>query len=226
MLSRIKQFMRPVPKPDTEDPRDMADGAHIIIGLGNPGRNYANTRHNIGFVVVDELARRSGASTARKRFRAELIDARLPAGKVILVKPQTYMNESGHAVREVRNWYRADPEQILVVVDDLDLPFGELRLRQRGSAGGHNGLKSIISQLGTQEFPRLRVGIGRGPDQARAHVLANFAPSERDQLPAVVSAAADAGELWMSEGIVAAMNVINGRASVLAPDEPVSGPSV
>lgn len=226
MLSRIKQFMRPVPGPDTEDSRDMANGAHIIIGLGNPGRNYANTRHNIGFVVVDELARRGGASTARKRFRSELIDTRLPAGKVTLVKPQTYMNESGHAVREVRNWYRADLEQILVVVDDLDLPFGELRLRQRGSAGGHNGLKSIIGQLGTQEFPRLRVGIGRGPDQARAHVLANFAPSEREQLPVVVSAAADAVELWMSEGIVAAMNVINGRASVLVKDEPVSGPSV
>ncbi len=226
MLSRFKQFMRPGTGPHTEDAADMATGAHIIIGLGNPGRNYAATRHNIGFVVADELARRGGTSTSRKRFRSELIDTRLPAGKVILVKPQTYMNESGHAVREVRNWYRADPEQILVVVDDLDLPFGELRLRQRGSAGGHNGLKSIIGQLGTQEFPRLRVGIGRGPDQARAHVLANFAPSEREQLPVVVAAAADAAERWMSEGIVSAMNEINGRASVLAKDEPVSGPSV
>jgi peptidyl-tRNA hydrolase, PTH1 family len=226
MLSRLKQLIRPDTGPETEDPRTMATGAYIIVGLGNPGRNYANTRHNIGFVIADELARRGGASTSRKRFRSELIDTRLPGGKVILVKPQTYMNESGHAVREVRNWYRADPAQILVVVDDLDLPFGELRLRQRGSAGGHNGLKSIIGQLGTQEFPRLRVGIGRGPHQARAHVLSNFAPSEREQLPAVVSAAADAVERWLGDGIVAAMNAVNSRATVLSEDGSISGSSV
>jgi PTH1 family peptidyl-tRNA hydrolase len=196
----------------------MASGAKIIVGLGNPGRNYANTRHNLGFMVVDELARRGGDGSARKRFRSAVMEARLPAGKTILVKPQTYMNESGHAVREVLNWYRAEPDRLLVVVDDLDLPFGQLRIRGNGSAGGHNGLRSIIGQLGTQEFPRLRIGIGRGPRQARAHVLSHFAPSEQQRLPALIDAAADVVELWMTEGIIAAMNQVNGQASVL-PEE-------
>ena len=219
MLQRLTRLLFGSDRSEPEDDRDMATGAHIIIGLGNPGRNYANTRHNIGFMVVDELARRGGETSARKRFRAEVIDTRLPAGKTVLVKPQTYMNESGHTVREVRSWYRADPEQMLVIVDDLDLPFGQLRLRARGSAGGHNGLKSIIGQLGTEEFPRLRVGIGRGPNQAKAHVLSNFAPSEREHLPRVIDAAADAVELWMREGGLAAMNEINGQPSVIP--EPV-----
>ncbi|MDQ4045623.1 MAG: aminoacyl-tRNA hydrolase [Chloroflexota bacterium] len=204
----------------------MATGAHIIIGLGNPGRKYADTRHNIGFMVVEELARRSDGGSSRKRFRSQVLDGRLPSGRCILVQPQTYMNESGHAVREVRNWYRADPEKILIVVDDLDLPFGQLRLRQRGSAGGHNGLKSIIEQLGTQEFPRLRIGIGRGPNQAKAHVLSNFAPSEQQHVPQVVDAAADAVELWMREGITTAMNEVNGRVSVLPDGLPVTETSV
>lgn len=219
MLQRLTRLLFGSDRSEPEDDRDMATGAHIIIGLGNPGRNYASTRHNIGFMVVDELARRGGETSARKRFRAEVIDTRLPAGKTVLVKPQTYMNESGHTVREVRSWYRADPEQMLVIVDDLDLPFGQLRLRARGSAGGHNGLKSIIGQLGTEEFPRLRVGIGRGPNQAKAHVLSNFAPSEREHLPRVIDAAADAVELWMREGGLAAMNEINGQPSVIP--EPV-----
>lgn len=218
MLNWFRRLLRPTAGEDSEDDRDMASGAYIIIGLGNPGRNYANTRHNLGFMVVDELARRAGVTSGRKRFRSELADAQLPAGKAILVKPQTYMNESGHAVREIRNWYRADLDRILVVVDDLDLPFGQLRLRPSGSAGGHNGLRSIIAQLGTQEFPRLRMGIGRGPNQAEAHVLSHFAPSEQQHLPVFIDAAADAVELWMREGIVQAMNEINGRASVL-PDE-------
>jgi len=218
MLNWFRRLLRPTAGEDSEDDRDMASSAYIIIGLGNPGRNYANTRHNLGFMVVDELARRAGVTSGRKRFRSELADAQLPAGKAILVKPQTYMNESGHAVREIRNWYRADLDRILVVVDDLDLPFGQLRLRPSGSAGGHNGLRSIIAQLGTQEFPRLRMGIGRGPNQAKAHVLSHFAPSEQQHLPVFIDAAADAVELWMREGIVQAMNEINGRASVL-PDE-------
>ncbi|HEV2129336.1 MAG TPA: aminoacyl-tRNA hydrolase [Thermomicrobiales bacterium] len=226
MLQRLKQLLRPGMGPDTEDDRDMATGAHIIIGLGNPGLKYANTRHNVGFMVMEELARRSDGGGSRKRFRSQVLDARLPSGRSILVQPQTYMNESGHAVREVRNWYRADPERILIVVDDLDLPFGQLRLRQRGGAGGHNGLKSIIEQLDTQEFPRLRVGIGRGPNQAKAHVLSNFAPSEQQHLPIVIDAAAGAVEFWMREGIVTAMNEVNGRASVLPNDQLATGTSV
>lgn len=218
MLNWFRKLLRPDAGDDSEDDRDMASGAHIIIGLGNPGRNYANTRHNLGFMVIDELAQRAGVTSGRKRFRSEIADAQLPAGKAILVKPQTYMNDSGHAVREVKNWYRANNDRILVVVDDLDLPFGQLRLRPSGSAGGHNGLRSIIAQLGTQEFPRLRMGIGRGPNQAKAHVLSHFAPSEQTHVPHFIDAAADAVELWMREGVTQAMNEINGQASVL-PDE-------
>ncbi len=215
MLSWLTQRLRPGADDTIEDTPDMPSGAHIIIGLGNPGRNYAKTRHNIGFMVVDELARRGGDGTNRKRFRSELYETRLATGKTILVKPQTYMNESGHAVREVLGWYRVDTEQAIVLVDDLDLPFGQLRIRQRGSAGGHNGLRSIIGQLGSDAFPRLRIGIGRGPNQAKAHVLSHFAPEEQQSLPQVIDAAADAVELWMAEGIVTAMNQVNGRASVL-----------
>jgi peptidyl-tRNA hydrolase, PTH1 family len=226
MLHRLRQLLSGSQEPEPEDDRDMASGAHIIIGLGNPGRQYRNTRHNIGFMVIEELARRGGGGSSRRRFRSEVLDTRLPAGKVILAQPQTYMNESGHAVREIRNWYRADPERILIVVDDLDLPFGQLRLRERGSAGGHNGLKSITEQLGTQEFPRLRIGIGRGSYKAKAHVLSNFTPEEKPHVPTIVDAAADAVELWMREGSVAAMNEINGRASVLPDDQPATETSV
>lgn len=215
MLNWIRNLVRPDAEDASEDDRDMAADAHIIIGLGNPGRNYANTRHNLGFMVADELARRAGVTSSRKRFRSEVAEARLPAGKAILVKPQTYMNESGHAVREVKNWYRADTERIIVIVDDLDLQFGQIRLRPSGSAGGHNGLRSIIAQLGTQDVPRLRIGIGRGPNKARAHVLSNFAPAEQAHVPQVIDAAADAVELWMRDGIIQAMNQINGQASVL-----------
>lgn len=219
MLAALFRRLRNDTESASED-SDMASGAHIVIGLGNPGRNYANTRHNLGFMVVDELARRAGDATSRKRFRSEVIDGRLPEGRAILIKPQTYMNESGHAVREALNWYRVDPEDMLVVVDDLALPFGQLRIRKSGSAGGHNGLRSIIAQVGTQEFPRLRVGIGRGPHKGKAHVLSNFAPSEREHLPKVIDAAADAVELWMREGAIAAMNDVNGRPSLIPDAEP------
>lgn len=202
-----------------EDDAEMAAGTHIVVGLGNPGRNYANTRHNLGFMVVDELARRTGESTVRKRFRSELLETRHPGGKLVLVKPQTYMNESGNAVREALNWFRIPVEQMLIVVDDLDLPYGQIRMRPGGSAGGHNGLRSIIEQTGMQEIPRLRLGIGRGPNKARAHVLSNFAPDEQDQLRTLVETAAGTVELWLAEGITTAMNDINARKSVLPEPE-------
>lgn len=209
-----------------EEDADMATGTRIIVGLGNPGRNYANTRHNLGFMVVDELARRSGESKPRKRFRSELIDTRLANEKVVLIKPQTYMNKSGHAVRELLNWYRAEADQMLIVVDDLDLPFGQIRLRSGGSAGGHNGLKSIIEQTGKQDIPRLRLGIGRGPHQAKAHVLSHFAPDEQRHLPMLVDVAADATELWLRDGITTAMNQVNGQKSVLPEPQKTPGTSV
>lgn len=185
----------------------------LIIGLGNPGSRYADSRHNLGFLVIDELAERLSAPASRRRFKAEVSEARRVDSRFILVKPQTYMNKSGVAVREVINWYKAEPEQMLIVVDDLDLPFGQVRIRARGSAGGHNGLKSIFGLLGTQEIPRLRVGIGRGPNAPLTHVLSRFAPSERADLEKVVRTAADLVEIWHDRGILDAMNIGNDPAN-------------
>lgn len=222
MLNWFRKWRTRIDDSNIEEDPHMAASTHIVVGLGNPGRNYANTRHNLGFMVVDELARRAGESTARKRFRSELLETRHADGKLVLVKPQTYMNQSGHAVREALNWFRAPVEQLLIVVDDLDLPYGQIRMRPGGSGGGHNGLRSIIEQTGEQQIPRLRLGIGRGPDQAKAHVLSHFAPGEKESLGIVVEAAADTVELWLEQGISAAMNEVNARKSVLSETEPGS----
>jgi PTH1 family peptidyl-tRNA hydrolase len=189
----------------------------IVVGLGNPGREYAATRHNLGFMVVDELARRAGASGSRKRFRSEVAEGNLAGQKLVLVKPQTYMNLSGHAVREAVNWYHVAREDVLVVLDDLDLPFAALRLRADGSAGGHNGLASVLEQLGAKNVPRMRIGIGRGPSAARTQVLSRFAPEEERALPALIEAAADCVALWVAEGIIAAMNRCNRREGAETP---------
>lgn len=193
----------------------------IVVGLGNPGREYAVTRHNVGFLVADELARRIGANGWRKRFRAELSEGLLSGGgeKLLLVKPQTFMNLSGNAVGEVVRWYQAPVEHLLVVQDDLDLPFAELRLRQRGTAGGQKGVASIIGQLGTNEVARLKIGIGRGRGRTDPsdHVLSRFSREEEAELPFLLGAAADAVERWVREGIDAAMNATNGKAEGAAP---------
>ena len=182
---------------------------HIVVGLGNPGREYQSTRHNVGFMVIDELAHRLASSGYRRRFRADLGEGLLDGEKAVLVKPQSYMNLSGGAVREVVNWYHSPKNNLLVVLDDLDLPFGTTRLRASGSAGGHNGLGSIIEQLGTNQIPRIRVGIGRGPLSATTHVLARFSPEEQRDLPDIIGRAADAVELWARKGMIAAMNQFN-----------------
>lgn len=184
----------------------------IVVGLGNPGRQYAETRHNFGFFVVDELAKRTNAPSSRKRMNAEISEARFGGDRLVLVMPQTYMNDSGIAVREIMRWYKVAPEDVLVVVDDLDLRFGQLRLRARGSAGGHNGLKSIFQETGTQEIPRLRVGIGRSGNHAIGHVLSKFSKDERERLPEVIGDAADAVEAWLQKGITEAMNAVNGTS--------------
>lgn len=181
----------------------------IVVGLGNPGREYAATRHNLGFMVVDELARRAAAAGSRKRFRSEIAEGFLGGEKLVLVKPQTYMNLSGHATREVVNWYHAPREQVLVILDDLDLAFGTIRLRAEGSAGGHNGLTSVVEQLGSRAVPRLRIGIGRGSGVATTQVLSRFSADEEKALPGVVENAADCAAVWAGDGIVAAMNACN-----------------
>lgn len=191
----------------------------IVVGLGNPGREYAATRHNLGFQVVDEIGRRLGARAQRARFRAELAEATLDGEKVILVKPQTYMNLSGSSVRETLRWYKAPLEDLLVIVDDIDLPFAALRLREAGGSGGHNGLKSIISDLGADQFSRLRVGIGRGAGEATRQVLSRFAPDEQRELPELIAAATTCALDWAEYGAIAAMNRCNRRPPTEADNE-------
>ena len=179
-----------------------------IVGLGNPGAKYRGTRHNVGFEVVDELARR--ASVGFESAPADALIARWRHMDVLLVKPLTFMNLSGQAVGELQRYFKID--DLLVVVDEVDLPLGKLRARARGSAGGHKGLKSLIAHLG-DEFPRLRVGVGRGPDGERDladHVLSRFAADELAEVGRMTARAADAAEMFITSGIAAVMNAFNG----------------
>lgn len=184
----------------------------LIVGLGNPGETYARTRHNIGFRVVAELAQRHQLAFTHKRARAQIAEGVIAGQRVALALPQTYMNLSGQAVVGLCQWYKIEPATgLLVVYDDVDLPFGILRLRERGSAGTHNGMRSIITLLGSQVFPRLRIGIDR-PSPAwdlADYVLGRFSPEQEAQLPEILQKAADALELVVREGMVVAMNRIN-----------------
>lgn len=184
----------------------------LIVGLGNPGERYARTRHNIGFEAIDTLARRHGLEFRGKRANSLIAEGQIAGQRVALVKPQTYMNLSGQAVSSLRNWYKIDPaRELLVVYDDLDLPFGKLRLRERGSAGTHNGMRSIVAQLGSSDFPRLRVGIDQPPGKmdAAAYVLSRFRKEEEAELPFLLDTIADAVEVVLREGLTAAMNRYN-----------------
>ena len=178
----------------------------MVVGLGNPGSKYAATRHNVGFMVVDRLAEEAGARfDDEKRWKTAIAKD----GSRFLLKPQTYMNESGVAVSKVASFYKIEPAEILVIYDDLDLPLGRLRLRPSGSAGGHNGMKSIIAPLGTQAFPRLRVGIGRQGGGAVGHVLGKFAEEERSELENCLKNAVLATALVAGQGMSAAMTRFN-----------------
>jgi PTH1 family peptidyl-tRNA hydrolase len=190
-----------------------------VVGLGNPGKEYEGTRHNIGFAVLDRLAEKFGCSFRSKwRFSAKIAEAMAgDAGKVVLAKPQTYMNRSGTAVNTLLQWLKVAPAQLLVVVDDADLPLGQIRLRVAGGSGGHNGLRSIIETLGgDEEFARLRVGIGRsaplGADIS-GHVLGRFAPPERDLAEQAVAAAVEAVDCCLRESLTEAMNQFNRKKS-------------
>jgi len=197
---------------------DCGGNLKIVIGLGNPGKQYDQTRHNVGWMVLDRLAERAGwTGHARARDAAATVHGRYADLDLMLVKPTTYMNLSGVAVRKVLARQRTPLEEMLVVVDDFALPLGRLRMRERGSAGSHNGLRSIIGELGNEKFARLRVGIGEpdrgGPDgmarAARDHVLTRFRPAERALLEQSIEAAADAVEDWAREGVARAANKWN-----------------
>jgi peptidyl-tRNA hydrolase, PTH1 family len=188
----------------------------LIVGLGNPGAKYDRTRHNIGFDLVDQLAKRWQISVAdQKKFQGLVGEGWVNRQKIVLLKPQTFMNLSGQSVRAVLNWYKLEPTQVLVLYADLDLPLGKLRLRLSGSAGGHNGMKSIISHLGTNAFPRLRMGIGKSNDETISHVLGKFSAAESEIMGEILQLAADAVDLSLSAGVEKAMNKYNNRSIIV-----------
>jgi len=183
----------------------------LIVGLGNPGSKYQGTRHNVGFEVVDEFARRRALMFESSPGDAVMARERGPGAQVILAKPLTFMNLSGQAVGGLMRYYRIDLDDVLVVADDVNLPLGRLRVRRRGSDGGHNGLRSVIDSVGTEEVARLRVGVDRG-DRRRDladHVLATFDQSELETMRLAINKASDAVEVFASEGINVAMNRFN-----------------
>jgi peptidyl-tRNA hydrolase, PTH1 family len=188
----------------------------LIVGLGNPGVKYAQTRHNIGFDLVDSLAKRWQISlTDRKQFQGIYGEGFASNNsKIRLLKPQTFMNLSGQSVRATIDWFKLPPESVLVVYDDLDLPLGKIRLRLSGSAGGHNGMKSLISHLGTQKFPRVRIGIGKstGDKDTISHVLGKFAPNEHPIVDEVIYLGNDAIEMSLKQGVEKAMSLYNSRS--------------
>jgi len=194
------------------------ENLHLIVGLGNPGREYARTRHNAGFLVLDRLAERAKASwTTERKFNARLAKLERDGHRVILCQPETFMNSSGEAVGPLLSFHKLPLNRLLVVVDDADLPFGEIRFRTGGSSGGHHGLESIEQHAGSREYARQRIGIGRGERNVREitnYVLAPFRADEQKLLEKVLQKACEQIECWLSAGGTQAMNRFNGPVTV------------
>ena len=186
----------------------MSPFTYLLVGLGNPGPRYVNTRHNIGFQVIDTLARSLPACLFQNKLQALVADTSIDTHRVLLVKPQTFMNRSGQSVSEIASFFKVAPQNIIVIIDDLDLPVASLRIRKCGGPGGHNGVQSIIEQLGTESFPRIRIGIGREGD-ASSHVLSEFNKPERELIEGVIERAVSAIKCLVTEGIDRAMNTYN-----------------
>jgi PTH1 family peptidyl-tRNA hydrolase len=184
----------------------------LIIGLGNPGRQYAQTRHNVGFIAVDELAHRHKVELDKEKFNGLFGTGVINGEKVMLLKPLTYMNLSGEAVRPIMDYYSIEVEDIVVIYDDLDLPVGKIRLRTKGSAGGQNGMKSIIQHIGTQEFKRIRIGIDRPRNGMKIsdYVLGRFTPEEVNDVVSAIKNTTDACEDWLKQSFIDVMNKYNG----------------
>jgi PTH1 family peptidyl-tRNA hydrolase len=183
----------------------------LVVGLGNPGRKYEGTRHNVGFEVVAELARRHGSPAAKEAFFGQLSDVRIGSERVLLLCPETFMNLSGKSVLAGRDFYKLTDDAVLIVTDDFNLPLGKLRIRTGGSPGGHNGLEDVIRVLGSDAVPRLRIGVGEPPASMAAHdyVLGRFAAAERPEIDLAIARAADAVETWATSGIAVCMNQFN-----------------
>jgi len=183
----------------------------LVVGLGNPGPSYAKNRHNAGFMVLDVLAARAGGRFKSHRARADVLEGRLAGARAVLAKPRSFMNESGGPVKALRDFYKVPVERLVVVHDELDIPFGAVRLKQGGGDNGHNGLRSITKSLATREYPRVRFGVGRPPGRmdAAAFVLKDFSAAERRDLDLEVDRAADAVEALIADGLAAAQNVFH-----------------
>jgi len=202
-------------------------GLRLVVGLGNPGQRYAGTRHNVGFMALELLASKESVRfKATAKLQGELAEVGFGSSRMRLLMPQTYMNESGRSIRAAMDWFDLSADQVLVLVDDMDLPLGRLRLRAKGSAGGHNGLKSTIQHLGTQDFARLRIGIGapgRSPEERRArtvsHVLGSFHQSEQPLLKDVLNEVLHGLDLIQRQGLERAGNRLNGVNLAPAPEE-------
>lgn len=192
-----------------EDDRAM----YIVAGLGNPTKEYEKTRHNVGFEVIDVLADMLGTTVEEKKFRGYYGRGVIGGEKVILLKPQTFMNLSGESIRAAADFYKVDPEHMIVVYDDISLDVGQLRIRTKGSAGGHNGIKNIIAHLGTQEFPRIKVGVGDKPKKMDLadYVLSRFSKEDRVLMEDAFKEAAEAVRIMITEGPDKAMNQFNGH---------------
>ena len=182
----------------------------LIVGLGNPGKEYDGTRHNIGFEAIDYLAKKYNIDINRSKFKGMYGEGFISGQKVLLLKPTTYMNLSGESIREVINFYKIDNNNIIVIYDDISLEIGKLRIREKGSAGGHNGIKSIIANLSTDVFPRIKIGVGQPKGDLVSHVLGRFNKEEAQDLKEVIEASIKAVEIIMKNGAKAAMNELNG----------------
>ena len=186
---------------------------YVIAGLGNPGREYEGTRHNVGFMTLDALADKYNIDVREKAFKGLIGKGMIEGNKVILVKPQTYMNLSGECIRQVMDYYKVDPAEFIVIYDDISLVPGGIRIRKKGSAGGHNGIKNIIAHLGTQEFPRVRIGVGEKPARMDLadYVLGHFPAEERKVMDEAAKTAAEAIRMIITENADAAMNHFNSK---------------
>lgn len=186
----------------------------LIIGLGNPGGQYAKTRHNIGFMCLNRIAQKTGVRFRNSgKDRADVAPTTMSGVTVLLAQPLTFMNESGGAVERMMRRLSLGPDRVLLIYDDVDLPFGTIRVREEGSAGGHRGVRSVIERTGTSEISRIRIGIGRAPEGTKDYVLSEFPPQERQAIPAICDRVFGIVEVVVTEGVIAAMNRFNGQAA-------------
>lgn len=192
---------------------DDGEARFVVVGLGNPGPRYETTRHNLGVRVLEVLLDRTGAKLKSHKSGCLVAETTLAGDGVALARPTSYMNESGRPLGQLVRWYKTSPERVLVIHDELDIPFGDVRVKFGGGVAGHNGLKSVAAHLRTKDFPRIRVGVSRPPERQDAadYVLSNFSGAERKELPAILERAADAVEQVVAQGVERAMNSVNTR---------------